>query len=151
MADIDNLYKLCYVEGNFAYFTIRPLKDQWGDDWNDAPYPSNAGEPYCEDASQIIKIVFDGPFQTPDYLERFSVEQINAGAGPWLSSGDGRAHFPAGMGSVDFCQRIVDNGGAIYFKTDTFRPTRAAEPNSSKGGAYTSGPSTLGSWAKEKS
>lgn len=63
-------YKLCYVnfargkaydEENYewipfddedetihyqAYFTPIDLKDQWGDDWDDAPYEYNAGEPY---------------------------------------------------------------------------------------------------------
>ena len=37
---------LCYVYGPWAYFTSRPLSEQWGDDWNDAPYEHNAGEPY---------------------------------------------------------------------------------------------------------
>ncbi len=38
--------RLCYVTGNCAYFTTQPLEKQWGDDWNDAPYESNAGSPY---------------------------------------------------------------------------------------------------------
>lgn len=37
---------LCYVRSPWAYFTTRPLFEQWGDDWNDAPYEHNAGEPY---------------------------------------------------------------------------------------------------------
>lgn len=37
---------LCYVDGNFAYFTTRHLYDQCGDDWNDVPYEHNAGAPY---------------------------------------------------------------------------------------------------------
>ena len=37
---------LCYVAGNFAYFTTKPLSEQWGDDWDDAPYEHNAGTPY---------------------------------------------------------------------------------------------------------
>lgn len=37
---------LCYVEGCWAFFTTKPLSDQWGDDWNDAPYEHNAGRPY---------------------------------------------------------------------------------------------------------
>jgi hypothetical protein len=37
---------LCYVDGVFAYFTTQSLKKQTGDDWNDAPYEHNAGEPY---------------------------------------------------------------------------------------------------------
>ena len=38
--------KLCYVEGNIAYFTTQDLDKQWGDDWDDAPYEHNAGLPY---------------------------------------------------------------------------------------------------------
>ena len=37
---------LCYIEGPWAYFTTRPLADQCGDDWDDAPYEHNAGWPY---------------------------------------------------------------------------------------------------------
>ena len=37
---------LCYVDGAFAYFTTRPLAEQWGDDWDDAPYEHNAETPY---------------------------------------------------------------------------------------------------------
>jgi len=38
--------RLCYVERQWAYFTTRPIAEQWGDDWDDAPYEHNAGEPY---------------------------------------------------------------------------------------------------------
>lgn len=37
---------LCYVKGDAAYFTTRRLGEQWGDDWSDAPYEHNSGEPY---------------------------------------------------------------------------------------------------------
>jgi hypothetical protein len=37
---------LCYVDGCWAFFTTKPLSEQWGDDWNDAPYEHNAGRPY---------------------------------------------------------------------------------------------------------
>lgn len=42
-------FKLCYIEhnANRAWFTSADLKDQWGDDWNDAPYAHNAGTPYA--------------------------------------------------------------------------------------------------------
>ena len=39
------IYKLCYVDGNEAWFTS-DWKNQWGDDWNDRPYEHNAGSPY---------------------------------------------------------------------------------------------------------
>lgn len=37
---------LCYISKPWAYFTTQKLEDQWGDDWDDAPYEHNAGEPY---------------------------------------------------------------------------------------------------------
>ena len=45
-----------YVEGytHYFYFTDNMSK-QWGDDWNDAPYEHNAGEPYDDDTN-IIRI-----------------------------------------------------------------------------------------------
>ena len=48
-------YYLCYgePEENILYFSERHAKDNWGDDWNDAPYEHNAGTPYNED--------YDGP------------------------------------------------------------------------------------------
>ncbi len=39
-------FKLCYIEGHFAYFTTQELSKQWGDDFDDAPYEHNAGTPY---------------------------------------------------------------------------------------------------------
>jgi hypothetical protein len=39
--------RLCYVSDGLAYFTTRPVTEQWGDDWNDAPYEHNAGLPYA--------------------------------------------------------------------------------------------------------
>lgn len=39
-------FKLCYVKQPWLYFTTQDLEDQWGDDWNDAPYQHNAGKPY---------------------------------------------------------------------------------------------------------
>jgi hypothetical protein len=41
-----NKPKLCFVRGNYAYFTTRPLEEQWGDDWSNHAYESNAGPPY---------------------------------------------------------------------------------------------------------
>jgi hypothetical protein len=87
---------LCYVSGPWAYFTSRPLSQQWGDDWNDAPYEHNAERPYepcwhnlprevakrgklctCQSCVKdwnidgtprwsIVKVAWDGPFATPD-------------------------------------------------------------------------------------
>jgi hypothetical protein len=42
----DEDFMLCYVNLPWCYFTTKPLDEQWGDDWDDAPYEHNAGEPY---------------------------------------------------------------------------------------------------------
>jgi hypothetical protein len=103
---------LCYVDGRFAYFTTKPLDEQWGDDWDDAPYEHNAGTPYgpcwhryrekcdCElckrdwneDGTpkfEITKIAFESDHETPaeraDGNSTYSVKDINSGAVAWLS------------------------------------------------------------------
>jgi hypothetical protein len=43
---IDGNAVLCYVKESSAWFTTRPLGEQRGDDWEDAPYEHNASEPY---------------------------------------------------------------------------------------------------------
>lgn len=107
--------KLCYVdnlgyeddtEGNETlhirlFFTEIPLSEQWGDDWDDAPYEHNAGEPYdyfCSDGKlvkhtiyvcnvivkshdqkHIIKLPSDYGYNSP-----FSVDDVNNSAVAWM-------------------------------------------------------------------
>ena len=94
-----------YIEGEkeyYAYFTdLDDLQEQWGDDWNDAPYEHNAGWPYDsirKDEHTILKIPFAVVSENNngsnhwvkfpcDYgcgNSPFSVEEINAGAVPWI-------------------------------------------------------------------
>lgn len=93
---------------HYAYFTPLSLDEQWGDDWNDAPYEHNAGEPYDslilstkdvngikfvnETADVNILVVrfalnsYNSSFPR-DYdpcNSPFSVEMINAGAVAWI-------------------------------------------------------------------
>lgn len=104
---------LCYVDDQWAYFTTQRLEDQWGDDWNDAPYEHNAGRPYepcwhrkggkscdctaCEKGWNpdgtpkwvISKVAWNGQLDTPsggiDRLNSpWSVQDINGGVIPWL-------------------------------------------------------------------
>ena len=86
----ERLPVLCYIEGSWAYFTTRKLSEQWGDDWDDAPYEHNAGTPndYSDhdkkdgrEPWQIVKVAWDGDFEPPceGHLNSpWSVEQINA-------------------------------------------------------------------------
>jgi len=87
------------VHDTRLYFTPIPLKDQWGDDWNDAPYEYNAETPYddhyendvrteheilcinCCIPSYEVKLPRDwGGCNSP-----FAVEDINAGCVAWVS------------------------------------------------------------------
>lgn len=101
--------RLCYVEGSWAYFTTQSLDKQWGDDWNDAPYEHNAGEPYTWRPTQmikahgewttipngasrweIVKVAWEAndcetPAERDPPNSRYSVEQINARKVPWLT------------------------------------------------------------------
>jgi hypothetical protein len=78
---------LCYVDAPWAWFTTQALADQWGDDWNDAPYECNAGTPYTGDGWEVFRVAFDGDFCGPsDGGVWYSVEEINAGAVAWLRS-----------------------------------------------------------------
>ena len=103
-------YKLCYVRDNIMYFTDN-FKNQWGDDWNDAPYEHNAGEPYdrkyyheyddewciehgCGNIKNIAFLGYDiaepkdGHWNSPH-----SVETINKKAVPWLYCDEAGALF----------------------------------------------------------
>lgn len=124
-------YKLCYVdfargkaynEDNYewipfddedetihyqAFFTPIDLKDQWGDDWDDAPYEYNAGEPcehYYDNEGQheinIYVVHFAVPkeektllmpndFCVGNYGSCVSVSQINSGMVAWMYAREG--------------------------------------------------------------
>jgi len=113
---------LCYIKDNWAYFTTN-LKDQWGDDWDDAPYDSNAGEPYTHyDDCQVTKVAWEANLIPPcDRLYRcFSVQQINALETPWLTSPDWESNknpameIWAGTSLSEFKSLIYGTGGTIY-------------------------------------
>lgn len=119
-------YKLCYIEMNCAYFTTQALSQQWGDDWNDAPYEYNAGEPYPftdHDTKQgltpwdVMTVRFHSEMKTPAQCNytgnsSYSVEMINNGMAPWLIGNPGTAIF-AGCNPVEFKAIIRANGGFI--------------------------------------
>lgn len=87
-------YKLCYVDGNLLYFTS-DFDNVWGDDWDDAPWTDNAGEPYektdwTKDRKEytIIKRIafYDSNYacQLPLDCCFYSVADINKKAIAWL-------------------------------------------------------------------
>jgi len=126
--------KLCYVDGRdrFAWFTSIPLADQWGDDWNDAPYEHNAGEPYGthKEGSErvehhLMKVAWDGPYETPAEVggpnSMWSVERINGGSIAWLiptswgvTEGADVKPIHAGTSLVDFVIALEKAGGHAY-------------------------------------
>ena len=111
-------HRLCYVEGVFAYFTNRPLTEQWGDDWNDAPYEHNAGAPYTQGFGQVVMLAWIGPFVPPSeghYNNPWSVKEINAGATPWLKTVSGQSFvIMAGVTVDEFCDIVERGGGTIF-------------------------------------
>ena len=134
-------YKLCYIENNFAYFTTEDLDKQWGDDWDDAPYEHNAGEPYApsyrhyadgrtdkfpehwnEDGTpkwEIMKIAFycpsaATPQETAGMNSPYSVQMINNKLIPWLTVYPDKALF-AGASIEEFVEFIEESGGEVFF------------------------------------
>ena len=51
---------------HYLYFTDN-MNEQWGDDWDDAPYEHNAGEPYDSDTNVIIVPVRIVPLIVTDW------------------------------------------------------------------------------------
>jgi len=123
-------YRLCYIDEPWAYFTTQELVDQTGDDWDDAPYKSNAGEPYeyndhdrkaLKKPWSIYKLAWDSPeLETPD--EQWSVDRINSGAVAWLSTSrwvkkDKIINIHAGITLQKFKEAILKSGGMVYLPT----------------------------------
>lgn len=127
-------YKLCYVDGQKAWFTDN-FEKQWGDDWNDKPYECNAEEPYDHWYEEIphnppvyekkykehkieLKTLY---FETHDWAEqkpcdmgRFSVEDINKGTVAWVHTD--KFNILAGTEMEEFIKIIKENGGKIYME-----------------------------------
>ena len=127
--------KLCYVDEHEAWFTECSLKQQWGDDWNDAPYEHNAGDPYNDHYEgegmdkkrvehRLLKVFWVADeYKAPcegTINSQWSVEAINSGAVAWLS-----ARYPkhleanlkpihAGTSLTDFITAIELAGGEVY-------------------------------------
>ena len=112
---------LCYIKDNWAYFTTN-LEDQWGDDWDDAPYEHNAGEPLHYDDCQVTKVAWEANLIPPcDRLYRyFSVDYINSKGTPWLTSPEwenernGSIEIWAGTPLGEFKELIAMAGGIVY-------------------------------------
>lgn len=119
--------KLCYVSDSYdhdhfeVWFTNN-LTKQWGDDWDDAPYEHNAGDPYDhhDDATPVMYIV-NGDYILPDdgYLNSpYSVESINRRAVAWLrhEGEHGWRHLFGGDDFEAFESFLMSTGGRIVEK-----------------------------------
>lgn len=79
-----------YEEGytHYLYFTSN-LNNQWGDDWDDAPYEYNAEVPYTHKTNVLIirvRLPKSGLYLPSSRFANspFSVRDINKGAIPWI-------------------------------------------------------------------
>jgi hypothetical protein len=143
---------LCYVDGNWAYFTTQRLEDQWGDDWGDTPYEHNAGEPYEFGAHDraagnapwdIVKVAWDGDLTAPcagALNSMWSVQRINAGSVPWLITpmwvpGPG-VHIFAGTPLSTFREKVRAAGGYVYESPEYSPLVRAAKAFATNENAY---------------
>lgn len=132
MAEVSDAV-LCYVSGDWAYFTTQPLSKQWGDDWDDAPYEHNAEAPYTPHAKSqgqwdIVKVAFEVMLAQPnedEYMERvlnsrYSVQDINDKRIAWLRpsvfSKEGSQPIYAGDTLREFIDKIHLAGGEVYRK-----------------------------------
>lgn len=141
-----NELKLCYVDLPWCYFTTKELSEQWGDDWNDAPYEHNAGTPYrpcwhreggkacdCESCKrdwnddgtpkfEIKKVSIDGCLEQPcdgHFNSPYSVEMINRGDVPWLKTPDyekKQISIMAGTSLEKFIELVKAADGEIYLE-----------------------------------
>lgn len=127
---------LCYIDRRgkcWAWFTTRQLDKQWGDDWNDAPWEHNAGEPYEFDEDdadndiepwELIRVAFDvgdemvvpGEYQLNS---PYCVRDINRGAVAWLAPYySDHAPILAGTTLSEFKRLIKQYGGEVYVRED---------------------------------
>lgn len=120
-----SVFKLCYIDGDCAFFTTQALDEQWGDDWNDMPYECNASSPHRWDETdgvpkwEILIIRFYGDFEQPSegYINSpYSVEMINNKECAWLKSSESGEELMAGATPVEF-MTFIQNGGGCYRTT----------------------------------
>lgn len=119
------IYQLCFVRGCWAYFANVPPTEVRGDDWDDAPYDCNAGEPYEREGQEIVCVAYDGPYEE-NCQACLSADQINRGEGPWLVDRGYGTTYPkwadrvdAGTTLADFKARITWASGSVYERVES--------------------------------
>ena len=127
-----------------AYFTPLAMEDQWGDDWDDAPYEHNAGSPYDDvhnekgewEEFELLEVLFYLPKHSWDIKfpcdygglnSPFCVRDINAGAVAWIyyrgkegKSCKGAVAIYGGCNPAEFMERIrmIQNAVGPYEPED---------------------------------
>lgn len=145
-------YKLFYIQPNskrpapLVCFTTGDITQEWGDDWDDAPWEHNAGTPYYNnaDAQYFEMRIEDGDLtsiKTPEEHfggnSPFSVKKINSGMFPWLTvdvwDPESRKYeehkdlFPAGLTLDKFIKRCQSVGIRLWVPHEPKQPKRAEE------------------------
>lgn len=123
-----NQFRLCYIDAmRRAWFTTKEVTEQWGDDWNDAPYEHNAGSPYGWSAYdeekgrekwELTFVHFSSNLNTPEDLaganSNFSVEMINNKLTPWLTNDDYSVKVWASTTLPEFVKVVEEAKGIVY-------------------------------------
>ena len=103
----------------FAYFTPMPLEEQWGDDWDDAPYDCNAGRPYDD----VLIEVDDKHVATEK--EEYEILQVMF----YLPRDSWSVKYPLDYGyNTPFCVRDINCGAVawVYYRGDTCKSCQGA-------------------------
>jgi hypothetical protein len=126
--------RLCYVEPIYSvavlWFTSAPLDKQWGDDWNDAPYEHNAGNPYKWDGDgkeyHLLRLIVETELSDPCHNfcnSPYSVEDINNKIRPWLYDEYGEMNgmeIWAGEDLETVKRKIWESGGTVYVRESPY-------------------------------
>ena len=134
---VEVLGNLCFCRPGLAFFTTAPLQNQWGDDWDDAPWEHNAGSPYsffwlenvrCTCLITTVRFECE-TLRLPGHAEtnsRWSVKNITRDrVVPWLSSRHDNRHAVdpalfqwdiwAGFTFQEFLTHINGAGGEVLW------------------------------------
>lgn len=119
---------LCYVtESRIAFFTSLPLEEQSGDDWDDAPYWTNASPPIERTPGQLTEVRFSIDLAVPEEFANgnfYSVNDINlTRALPWLRRHEwSKTQVDIWAGTpLDVFLAIVATCGDVYLNLPTWQ------------------------------
>ena len=120
-------YQLCYVKDGDCYFANTEPEKVWGDDWDDAPYEHNAGEPYSHrEEYEVFRLKIDTGNNLLEPCEYhtnspYSVQDINRKRVSWLRTAEWiESHFVIHAGTTvkDFVKTLQSNGYPVYVELE---------------------------------